>query len=329
MCLPVAWVMLLWLARLNRSTLLAALGRVVAPILCVLVTAAGLLAYYNNRVTGDPLRLPYVVNQQTYGWPLTLPWFPVQPHAHSNKAMHDYYLWEVEEHAKTTDISRHIFLNAADAVQLWTFFVGPALTVFLIFLPRTLRDKRVRLLVAAFVAGLIAVALEQSRYPHYFAPATVALLALLLQSARHMRALGKRRRPAMLAVLRFIPLVLVLVVSARAALPALHSHDPAVFPYVSWCCGKPGNLDRARLLDRLNHTDGRHLVLVRYGPKHKFMYEWVYNGPEIDTAKVVWARDMGDIPNRELIGYFPDRRVWLLVVNDDSEPPRLLPYRKR
>ena len=230
---------------------------------------------------------------------------------------------------KTTDISRHIFLNAADAVQLWTFFVGPALTVFLIFLPRTLRDKRVRLLVAAFVAGLIAVALEQSRYPHYFAPATVALLALLLQSARHMRALGKRRRPAMLAVLRFIPLVLVLVVSARAALPALHSHDPAVFPYVSWCCGKPGNLDRARLLDRLNHTDGRHLVLVRYGPKHKFMYEWVYNGPEIDTAKVVWARDMGDIPNRELIGYFPDRRVWLLVVNDDSEPPRLLPYRKR
>jgi hypothetical protein len=328
-CLPVAWVMLLWLARLNRPNVLAALGRVVAPILCVLATAAGLLGYYNNRVTGDPLRPPYVVNQQTYGWPLTLPWFPVQPHTHSSKAMHDYYLWEVEEHGKTTDVGRHVYLNARDAVLLWSFFAGPALTVFLIFLPRTLRDKRVRLLVAVFAAGSIAVVLEQTRYAHYFAPATVAWLALLLQSARHMRALGARGKPALLAVLRFIPVILVLVVSTRAAVPALRTGDGASFHYLSWCCVRPGNLDRAQLLDRLNHTEGTHLVLVQYGPKHKFMYEWVYNAPEIDAAKVVWARDMGEMSNRELIGYFSGRRVWLLAVDDDSEPARLLPYRKQ
>jgi hypothetical protein len=328
-CAPVACVMLLWFARLNRPNILAVLSRVVTPILCVLAGAAAMLGYYNQRVTGDPLRLPYAVNQQAYGWPLTLPWFPVQPHTHSTKAMHDYFLWEVGEHEKTTDVSGHIYLHARDAVAQWSFFAGPALSVFLVFMPRTLRDRRVRLLAAVLAAGLIAVALEQTRYSHYFAPATVAWLAVVVQSARHMRAVGARQKPPLLAMVRFIPLLLVLLVSTRVAVPALLSRAGTSFTYMSWCCVKPGNMDRAAILDRLNHTDGDHLVLVRYGPKHKFMYEWVYNEPRIDPAKIVWARDMGEIANRELIGYFPNRRVWLLVVNGDSEPARLLDYQKQ
>jgi hypothetical protein len=225
-------------------------------------------------------------------------------------------------------VSGHVFLNAKDAVLLWTFFAGPALTVFLIFMPRALRDKRVRLLVAVAAAGLIAVALEQSRYPHYFAPATAALLALLLQSARHMRVLGARHRPAILTVLRFVPVIMMLVISICAAVPALQSRDLLLGNHFSWCCGRPGNLERARLLDRLNHTEGDHLVLVQYGPKHRFIYEWVYNNPEIDAAKVVWARDMGESLNQELIDYFSHRRVWLLVVNDDSIPPHVSTYPK-
>jgi hypothetical protein len=141
-----------------------------------------------------------------------------------------------------------------------------------------------------------------------------------------MRATGARRAPAVLAMVRLIPVVIVLVVTARTAVPALQMRDSALGHYMSWCCGKPGNLERARLLDHLNRTPGNHLVIVRYGPKHKFMYEWVYNEPRIDQGKVVWARDMGDGANRELMRYFSGRQVWLLDVDDDTKAPVLSPY---
>jgi hypothetical protein len=324
-CLPVAWAMLIWFVRLGRL-LPRAVVRVAAPIVCVLAGAAAMLAYYNARITGSAFRVPYAVNQQTYGWPLTLPWFPVEPHTQPSKAMHDYYLWEVQEHQKVADVPRHVLLNVTDAVMLWTFFAGPALTVFLIFLPRTLRDRRIRLPLAVCLAGVAAVAVEQSRYPHYFSPATAAFLILLLQAARHMRARGARSSPALLAMFRWIPVLMVVVVAARAAVPALRNRDSAIGHYMSWCCNAPGNLDRAGLLSRLEQSAGQHLVIVRYGPRHDALREWVYNEPDIDSAKVVWARDMGDSTNQELIRYFSGRRVWLLEVDDDARAPELGAY---
>jgi hypothetical protein len=69
---------------------------------------------------------------------------------------------------------------------------------------------------------------------------------------------------------------------------------------------------------------GRHLVLVRYQPDHNVLAEWVHNGADIDRSKVIWSRDMGTAENEELLRYFNDRRVWLLVVDDKN--PTLVPY---
>ena len=68
----------------------------------------------------------------------------------------------------------------------------------------------------------------------------------------------------------------------------------------------------------------RHLVIVRYQPEHDLHREWVYNDADIDSASVVWARDMGSANNKELLEYFRDRRSWLL--EPDAEVPRLVPY---
>jgi len=40
---------------------------------------------------------------------------------------------------------------------------------------------------------------------------------------------------------------------------------------------------------------------------------------------VVWARDMGDEGNQNLLRYFENRMVWL--VEPDQHPPRITPYR--
>ena len=67
-------------------------------------------------------------------------------------------------------------------------------------------------------------------------------------------------------------------------------------------------------------------MIVRYGPKHDALREWVFNEPRIDEAKVVWARDMGGVADAELVRYFPERHVWLLLVNDDGKLAELMPY---
>jgi hypothetical protein len=77
-------------------------------------------------------------------------------------------------------------------------------------------------------------------------------------------------------------------------------------------------------MSKLLAKPGLHLVIVRYREEHDPRDEWVYNGAEIDQAKVVWARDMGPEKNLELIHYFKDRKVWL--VEPDVLTPSLSPY---
>jgi hypothetical protein len=110
----------------------------------------------------------------------------------------------------------------------------------------------------------------------------------------------------------------------RASATPLHLPVTPKWPE-TWFYSEPGNLLRAQLLARLIHSGGRHLVFVRYKPIHLFTDEWVYNGADIDGARVVWARDMRTVRKEELVRYFKDRHVGLLEA--DEHPPRLLAYR--
>jgi hypothetical protein len=67
---------------------------------------------------------------------------------------------------------------------------------------------------------------------------------------------------------------------------------------------------------------GRQLILVRYTPQHATHYDYVFNGANIDSSPVIWARDMGYLANRELIDHYLDRKVWLW---QPDISPRALP----
>ena len=71
---------------------------------------------------------------------------------------------------------------------------------------------------------------------------------------------------------------------------------------------------------------GRHLVVVRYGPAYDpgHQIEWVYNRADIDHAKVIWAREMGDVENTRLLEYYRHRHPWL--IEPDRQPVHLRPY---
>ena len=66
--------------------------------------------------------------------------------------------------------------------------------------------------------------------------------------------------------------------------------------------------------------------MVRYRGQHSVHEEWVYNGADIDGAKVLWARDLGLEQNDKLFAYFRDRTVWLVEPGDSSDSISLQPY---
>jgi len=330
--LPVAVVLCVWMLGKNRPPFGLAMRRVIVPLGLVLVLAVSALGYYFWRVTGSPFRLPYQISMKTYGL-LYFAWQkPAFPAHYNHPVMQQYYegSFNFGEYAASR---RHpVLLALYNIVPLWIFYLGPVLSLpfFMLIveapygfsLRRIGRQARLLLLVCASVYLGMAITVYRP-LPHYAAPATAAVYALVLQSMRHLRLWRWRGKPSGLFMVRAVPAICFILLLLRVAAPFPGIPVPQVAP-LTWCSPHRGNLDRARVLAELEATPGKHLVLVRYGPKHHIPAEWVYNEADIDNAKVVWARDMSPRDNQELLSCFKGRRVW--VVDADETPAHLHPY---
>ena len=200
----------------------------------------------------------------------------------------------------------------------WMFYQGGrylrlGLTIPLLVLPWLLRDRWSRF--AMLTCGVFAVGLlmEPWMQPHYAAPVTCLVVMLCGPVAAASTALVLAW-PASGAVARVFASgdhrgVL------RAGIRAADANEVSAWQF-----------ERARILSELKADGRRHLVIVRYGPKHHPNHEWVYNEADIDGAKVVWAREM-DLPQtHRLLEYFKDRQVWLADIDMDNIPQTLVPY---
>jgi hypothetical protein len=320
--LPVVWSLLIWLKRVPTQRLSRSPIPGLLTLFAVLAASAVFTAYYCWRVTGSPFVLPYRVNQRTYGWPLTLPIFKPIEVTHRHVPLQEYYAWERDEHEQLLNFWKHPFRLAADAARLWSFYFGPIMSVFLVVGLRQAGGRR-RLLVAVLCLAAAAVAVEQSRYPHYIAPVTPAALALLMLGVRATLTAGSKKhaRADWPAILLFGWL---LAACARSVLGSPPGLAEGFNRYISSWRPPPGNLARAEVDGYLRALGGRHLAIVRYGKTHRWMDEWVYNEADIDNAPVVWARELGAEADAKLIRYFEGRRIWLVT---PEEAPRIQPYR--
>lgn len=291
-------------------------ARVVLPIALVLGAAGVATAYYFWRVTGSPIHMPYQVNRAAYA---VAPYFfwqhaaPVPVYHH--QVFHDFYLGlEYKRYLETRTLAGVLLNLLRSAGVMWNFYFGMALTLPLLLLPRVLRDRRTRFLMISGAVCLAGTGLVIFFTAHYIAPITGILLAVTLQGLRHLRTWRFEDRPSGLFLVRATVVILVLTMPlAVRNLRAPNSTGPS----------EVMGLERQALITRLDSLPGGQLILVRYGPRHDSLAEWVYNGADIDGQKVIWARDMGPA-NQELLRYYPDRRVWLL--EPDTKPLRLSPY---
>jgi hypothetical protein len=315
--IPVAFTMLFWLVGQNRPTLGRALSCLVAPILFCLLVGSLATGYYYYRVTGNPFRMTYQVDADTYaGAPFFLWQTPRSESVYPDKVIRDFYRWELATFEASRNFSGYIRRSAEESLSWWQFYLDPLLTVPLFAIPFVIRQRKMQLPLLLCAGTAAALAVETWNRPDYFSPATSALYLLLILGMRHLWHWSPGRRPVGRAVVRAIPVLACAIILLRLTAVVAHTQIENVWPR--------GNLERAAIVGELQHFPGKQLVIVSYAPLHNFDIEWVYNNSDIDAAKVVWARDLGNNANQELVDYFKNRRVWR--VNADASPPQLKSY---
>jgi hypothetical protein len=292
---------------------------VVLPVAVILLLTAGWMGFYNYRVTGSALTLPYTLNEQRYA---ATPIFWVQPplppreREYRDPSMRNFWeVWDAEFYANV----RRMPVRALGAVvgALGTLMGEMeqllALPLALSLLLARLRSVRVLLATGAVFTG--AVLLEKYTFGHYLAPATGVILLLAVFGLRLLHALrlrGKAVGPAVAAV----TVGIVFVNLAWALGVMFFDGVPATTPAATML--------RRQTEAKLLQEPGAHVVIVHYSAAHDIHQEAVYNGPDIDGQKIVWAFDRGRSENLKLLHYYAGRKFWLL----EPDPPdqRLEPY---
>jgi hypothetical protein len=329
-CLPVGIALMSWVIRQRGADASFTVRRVVLP-LAGLATACGMvMLYYFWRTTGNPLHTPYAVDMATYNPVPYFPWqalkpFPIYHHV----VLREFYARTVDHYVYVR--SHLVMFNFIRLIEFCLFFLGGLLSLPLFIvaaiLPYNLSlsdvGRRTRFLLLVLLVSLIAVFAPIYQSPHYAAPLTVVIYALVLVAMQHIRRWKRRGVRVGVQVVRAIAVSCILLFFVRAgARPLRLSLPPVTLP--TWATPADQDLVRARLIGQLEKQPGLHLVIVRYSPAHDLTHEWVYNPANLETSKVIWARDMGGAANRELVNYFHDHDVWLL--EPDQKSPSLVPY---
>ena len=313
MAVPLMIMLGAWLLKQNGVPFRIRLRGVVLPLAAVLIIFGAWMAYYDWRVTGHPLLMPYSWHKQIYGTPVSFFWErPVldAPGIHRNKDIADVFAWQLKHY--TDGLPWH--LEQERLGSFWQFYFQPLLTFPLFFLPLAWHRRRVRTVFWSAVLVLAGTALYPFFFQHYVAPLCGAFLLFVIEGMRRLHALKFRSRPSGAFVVR----CLVLLAGASGVLTTLGGlFVPGAVTAT--------NTVRGRALAQLERRGGKHLVLVQYNPEHLFHNGIVYNGADLDGAPVVWARSLDPASDKALEDYYADREVWSL--NPDMPRPTLIPLR--
>jgi hypothetical protein len=329
LCLPVSIKLGHWIfAGANKPAARVLMWRAALPVVLILAAGAG-LARYDARAFGNPFTLPYTVDRATYAMAPYFVWQSARPEPVYRHAVmrRFYYRNELVEFSKIHNRYRFVPKTLSKAFGGLLFFSGFALLPPLLMLRRVFLDRRLRFLVICVVVLMAGMLIQIFMLPHYLAPFTAAFYAIGLQAMRHLRVWRPGGQPVGAGLVRSLVTLCFVLGCMRLYAAPLHlsliEWPPSEWIGV-WYGPGPFGRERAAVKAELERKPGKQLVITRYSVNHDPFDEWVYNAPDIDASKVIWAREMDAAENCELIHYYKDRKVWL--VQPDLRPTPVTPY---
>ena len=272
----------------------------------VLVLYAGFQLYFNYRVTGNALRLPYLEYGRQYDVISQLRYLPLSsPKLSSNLRVSEVHnVFEVDAHNAALRRSVlgdtwAILRNTSPGLVLLTLFVA-ALASF--------RDPETRLLLALLALPALPLYFETFATPHYLAPFLACLILLLFQSFSSLfkrSAWLGRGRYALVAVCLLFALG-YFVYWKRSVLRKLSAETSYA------------QRQRRSIGHQLDRLPGRQLVFVHYSPDYSIHDEWVYNQADLQEAKVIFAHDLSTERDQALLAEYPGRQALRLLLSPDE-----------
>jgi hypothetical protein len=278
--IAVAGAMLL-VSRRKRGRELAHLlaPAVVVPVLLIGGLTAVAMAYYNYRVTGHPLELPYVLYERTYAKAPFLLFLPTRQLTYRHEALRKYYS-EVSMYTYFYKRS-HPWHNITVLLSVLPFYSSTLVCFALLAGALFLRTAKIRTALAVLAVLCLLVLAEKSPHIHYIAPGCGLVFAISMSGMRLLALQAKRFGPGLLVLFAGI-------VFGQGLMDITYAHVSNPNPHT--------------ILEKdLIKQGGQHLVIVHAEVTYPPGSEYVYNRANIDRSPVVWARDMGPAKNQELV----------------------------
>lgn len=218
-------------------------------------------------------------------------------------------------------------LAGAPPTARWATWLGAGATLTQIAVSCTLCwGSLARRSIVAVSALLLEAAVTRWYFPHYLAPASVFIIVWQVDMYRHMRARGRNGFGRWAKWLTHASLICACLDKSVDAISV--TDRPGMVGTLSVYVGASDwSVQRSTMDAWLKSRNVPSIVFVRYAPNHVPMQEWIHNAASISTAKVVWARDLGDARNQELVASLGNRQLWSL--DADRTPFVLVEYANR
>jgi hypothetical protein len=300
------------------------LSRIALPAGLLVLAGVAWMLYYDSRTVGSPWLMPYMANHAEYH--ISRPFLGQTMNsipAYRHESMRRFYvIHELPDYLDSRSLWGVRQLVERNAAIVYVFFFCPVGLLALAGSLWMLRRSAQALIAISAVAALVpSLAGLWPPHGHYAAPATGAFILVGLVGLRLLRTVKLRmpRRtqpqrspgtPGKRAGRGLARAVVMLLAAALLAATWTKITDPFELNSVQASSPLPPRIERERIESGLSRMEGQHLVIVYYDTRDIPGEEWIANQPDLRSAKIIWARDMGTAKNAELIKACPGRHVW-------------------
>src|SRR5947208_3614821 len=207
--LPAGALLLTWTLSKSGPPLRVSILRVALPLGIVLALACTAMGLYNFRITGNALRLPYQVHEETYAVVPIFIWQDIrsQPIYH-HQDIRDFHAAYIPIYAAQHTIAgffEKILVLLWDSAKFYlNVFVIPVMATLWALIHWTLRDRWGRRALLVYAVLIPGVLLATYTAVHYLAPITALNYYFVLTAMR----LSRRRHKVAGQFMLWLPLCL-------------------------------------------------------------------------------------------------------------------------
>jgi hypothetical protein len=327
--LPVVGLLIYWFIGKRSFSFQTVLKNFILPAGVLLFFVAIMIGYYNWRVTGSAFLMPYKACQDAYTNLSNFIWIEstnnviTYNHEEVRIACQEFM---ANLRRSNEGLENYIQFSLTKISNLFSFFLDMPFALIIFALPFLTRNFWVRFALLCYFILLVGMLQIIWNLPHYAAPGTCLIYFFISQCLRRIYIWRVRKNPIGKFIVCSVPVYCVCLI----ILPISLKLDP--FMYVNpsfWELPRSAfpiwSLKKEEIAASLKKQEGKHLVIVKYWPGHNVEAEWVYNEADLDNAKILWARNMTEEKNCELVKYFHDRKIWILE-KQGGKDPSISPY---